>query len=129
MGSHFQYYVVAQEGLNEYGFADESVSNIIEWEQCPNTYIPNAFCPNSSLVENQVFKPANSFMSTAGYWFTIYSRQGEIVFITNDITLGWDGTEQKSGKAVPPGMYIYRLEYLRPDGEKVVKNGTVTLIY
>ena len=129
MGSHFQYYVVAQEGLNEYGFADESVSNIIEVEQFPNTYIPNAFCPNSSLVENQVFKPANSFMSTAGYWFTIYSRQGEIVFITNDITLGWDGTEQKSGKAVPPGMYIYRLEYLRPDGEKVVQNGTVTLIY
>lgn len=129
MGSHFQYYVVAQEGLNEYGFADESISNIIEVEQFPNTYIPNAFCPNSSLVENQVFKPANSFMSTAGYWFTIYSRQGEIVFITNDITLGWDGTEQKTGKAVPAGMYIYRLEYLRPDGEKVVKNGTVMLIY
>ena len=129
MGSHFQYYVVAQEGLNEYGFADESISNIIEVEQFPNTYIPNAFCPNSNIIENQVFKPANSFMSTEGYWFTIYSRQGEIVFITNDITMGWDGTEQKSGKAVSPGMYIYRLEYLRPDGEKVVKNGTVTLIY
>ena len=129
MGSHFQYYVVAQEGLNEYGFADESISNIIEVEQFPNTYIPNAFCPNSGLVENQVFKPANSFMSTTGYWFTIYSRQGEIVFITNDITMGWDGTEQKTGKAVPTGMYIYRLEYIRPDGEKVVKNGTVMLIY
>lgn len=129
MGSHFQYYVVAKEGMNDYGFADESVSNIIEVEQFPNTYIPNAFCPNSSIIENQVFKPTNSFMSTVGYLFTIYSRQGEIVFMTNDITQGWDGTEQASGKAVPAGMYIYRMEYLKPDGEKVVRNGTVMLIY
>ncbi len=129
MGSHFQYYVVAKEGVNEYGFADESVSNIIEVEQFPNTYIPSAFCPNSSIIENQVFKPTNSFMSTVGYLLTIYSRQGSIVFTTNDITQGWDGTEQSNGKAVPPGMYIYRMEYLKPDGDKVVRNGTVMLIY
>lgn len=129
MGSHFQYYVVAHEGLNEYGFADESVSNIIEVEQFPNTYIPNAFCPNSTIIENQVFKPANSFMNAEGYVFAVYSRQGEIVFITNDITQAWDGTEQKSGKAVPAGMYVYRLEYIRPDGKKVVKNGTVSVVY
>ncbi len=129
MGSHFQYYVVAQEGPNEYGFADESYSNIVDVEQFPNTYIPNAFCPNSTVLENSIFKPANSFMNTEGYIFTIYSRQGEIVFITNDITKGWDGTEQKSGKAVPPGMYVYRMEYIRPDGKKVVKNGTVMVIY
>jgi gliding motility-associated-like protein len=129
MGSHFQYYVIAHEGLNEYGFADESVSNIIEVEQFPNTYIPSAFTPNGTIIENQVFKPANSFMNTVGYLFAIYSRQGEIVFITNDITQGWDGTEQKSGKAVPAGMYVYRMEYVRPDGKKVVKNGTVMLIY
>lgn len=129
MGSHFQYYVVAKEGLNEYGFADESMSNIIEVEQFPNTYIPNAFYPNSTILENKIFKPANSFMGTKGYWFTVFSRQGEIVFITNDITKGWDGTEQKSGKQAPAGMYVYRLEYLKPDGETVVKNGTVMLIY
>lgn len=129
MGSHFKYYVVAKEGLNEYGFSDESVSNIVEVEQFPNTYIPNAFCPKSTILENQVFKPANSFMSTIGYLFIIYSRQGEIVFMTNDITQGWDGTEQKNGKAVPPGMYVYRLEYLKPDGDKVVKNGTVMVVY
>ncbi len=129
MGSHFQYYVVAKEGLNEYGFADESVSNIIEVEQIPNTYIPNAFFPNGTIIDNQVFKPANSFMSTEGYLLIIYSRQGEIVFTTKDITQGWDGTEQKSGKAVPAGMYIYRLEFILPDGKKVVRNGTVLLIY
>ena len=129
MGSHFKYYVVAKEGLNGYGFADESFSNIIEVEQFPNTYIPNAFSPNSSILENQVFKPANSFMNTNGYWFIIYSRQGEIVFMTNDITQGWDGTEQLSGKAVPAGMFVYRLEYINPDGKKIVKNGTVMLIY
>lgn len=129
MGSHFQYYVVAQEGLNDYGFADESISNTIEVEQFPNTYLPNAFCPNGTIVENQIFKPVNSFMNTEGYLFTIYSRQGEIVFTTNDISEGWNGTEQKSGKAVPPGMYVYRLAFIHPDGKKVVKNGTVTLIY
>lgn len=129
MGSHFQYYVVAHEGVNEYGFSEESRSNIIEAEQSPNTYLPNAFCPNSLIVANRVFKPNNSFMSTENYLFTIYSRYGDIVFQTTDITLGWDGTEQKSGKAVPRGIYIYRLQFVQPDGKKVVKNGTVTLIY
>lgn len=129
MGSHFQYYVVAHEGLNEYGFAEESQSNIIEVEQLPNTYIPNAFCPYGTIVENQIFRPVNSFMNTEGYIFTIYSRQGELVFITHDITQGWDGTEQKSGKEVPAGIYVYRLEYILPNGKKVVKSGTVTLIH
>lgn len=129
MGSHFQYYVVAHEGLNEYGFAEESRSNTIEVEQNPNTYIPSAFYPNSTIEQNKVFKPFNSFMSTSGYLLTIYSRQGEIVFQTNDITLGWDGKEQKSGKEVPGGVYVYRLQYFQPDGKKIVRNGTVTLIF
>ncbi|MBO4654333.1 MAG: gliding motility-associated C-terminal domain-containing protein [Bacteroidales bacterium] len=127
-GSRFQYYVVAQEGLNEYGFSDESRSNILEVRQFPNTYIPNAFCPNSNYEENKVFKPVNSFMSTEGYQLAIYSRQGELVFLTTDINQGWDGTEQYSGKAVPTGMYIYHMVYIRSDNQKVVKKGTVMLI-
>lgn len=128
-GSHFQYYVEAHEGPNEYGFSDVSKSNYVEVVQSPNTYIPNAFCPYGTIAENQTFKPVNSFMSTEGYLFTIYSRQGEIVFQTSDISLGWDGTEQKSGKNVPPGMYVYRLQYTTPSGKKVVRNGTVMLIH
>ncbi|MCQ2272511.1 MAG: fibronectin type III domain-containing protein [Bacteroidales bacterium] len=127
-GSHFQYYVEAHEGPNEYGFSDVSTSNYVEVEQMPNAYIPNAFCPYGTIVENQSFKPVNSFMSTVGYLFTIYSRQGEIVFQTTDITMGWDGTEQKSGKDVPAGMYVYRLQYTTPTGEKIVRNGTVMLL-
>lgn len=128
MGSTFQYSVKAHEGTNRYGFADTSRSNTVEVKQFPNTYIPNAFHPTGTLVDNQVFKPVNSFMNTTNYLFTVYSRQGEIVFTTTDITEGWNGHEQKSGKVSESGMYVYRLQYTDTDGKLVVRHGTVVLV-
>lgn len=73
-----------------------------------NFYIPTAFTPNKDN-NNDIFLP---FITEAGkYIFSIYTRAGECVFITNDIQEGWDGT--KNGKKCPPGLYVWKVTYTR----------------
>lgn len=124
-GSDFIYYVVAIPHPNPYNLpSDESVSNQIVARQKPTTYIPNAF--NPAREYNRTFKPINSFVDTQNYLFTIWARNGQIVFQTRDPYLGWDGTY--NGKNAPMGVYIYHVKYLYPDGSPFETKGTVTLV-
>lgn len=124
-GSDFTYYVVAVPYPGEFNSTgDVSVSNRITAKQNPTTYIPNAFNPAREF--NPTFKPVNSFVDTKNYLFTIWSRNGQIVFQTKDPYLGWDGTH--NGKDAPMGVYIYHLKYLYPDGTPFETKGMVTLV-
>lgn len=123
-GSKFSYYVEAQEFSNRYGFEETSNSNYITVIQPPTLYIPNAFRPLGSA--NKVFKPINSFVSMDGYRFSIFTRKGECIFMTNNPQEGWDG--RIDGVLVPMDVYVYYLEYKMPDGTMMERTGTVTLV-
>ena len=96
-------------------------------EQRPGFYIPNAFTPLS--IHNNIFKPMNSFMPNDGtYRFSIFSRQGQMVFHTSDPNAGWDG--RLNGKVCPAGVYVYKISYYIPgESSPIIKEGTVTLLY
>lgn len=123
-GSKFSYYIEAQELPNKYGFEETSNSNYITVIQPPTLYIPNAFRPLGSA--NKVFKPINSFVSMDGYRFSIFTRKGECIFMTNNPQEGWDG--RIDGVLVPMDVYVYYLEYKMPDGTMMERTGTVTLV-
>lgn len=123
-GSKFSYYIEAQELPNRYGFEETSNSNYITVIQPPTLYIPNAFRPLGSA--NKVFKPINSFVSMDGYRFSIFTRKGECIFMTNNPQEGWDG--RIDGVLVPMDVYVYYLEYKMPDGTMMERTGTVTLV-
>jgi hypothetical protein len=124
-GSDFIYYVVAIPNPGLLNPRDDmSVSNQITAKQKPTTYIPNAF--NPAREYNSTFKPINSFVDTKNYLFTIWTRNGQMVFQTRDPYLGWDGTHE--GKNSPMGVYIYHVKYLYPDGTPYEAKGMVTLV-
>ncbi len=123
-GSKFTYYVTAKLALDEFGFEETSISNQVMVQQLPNTYIPNAFTPSESI--NNIFLPSNTFVSGEHYSLRIYARTGELIFLTHDPNRGWDGTSK--GKPCPIDTYVYKLEYVRPDGTLFERTGTVTLI-
>jgi gliding motility-associated-like protein len=58
--------------------------------------------------------------------FTIYNRWGNVVFQSNDITKGWDGTFK--GKAQPIDSYVYTITVMTYKGFKLSKKGSVLLI-
>lgn len=85
-------------------------------------FIPNAFTP--SLESNNIFKP--SYVSLKSYEMRIYHRNGNLVFTSKDINIGWNG--QYKGKNCEQGAYVYIIKFKNIKGEEHIQKGTVSLI-
>jgi len=119
----FFYSVEAVEGrANPYGFHDSCRSNAIEIFQTPRIYVPNTFCPTGV---NKIFKPFSVFVNSEFYDFTVYDRNGQQVYQTNNTNEGWDGNFK--GGPMPLGIYAYVIKLRYPSGQEFMKTGTVTL--
>ena len=123
----FCYYIKASEGnITPYGSAIlGSYSNISCVSQTPVIYIPNTFTPNRD-DHNEIFKPFTYFVSEIGYLFSIYNKQGEKLFETNNPQKGWDGSFNNS--QVQNDNYVYYLNYINGVGKLTNKTGVVTLV-
>lgn len=87
--------------------------------------VPNAFVPGNSFVNNGEFKIFKRGDVTLNK-FQIFNRWGNLVFETDDINKGWDGTY--NGEPQPKGVYVYQIEGTLNTGRKVQLQGDVTLI-
>ena len=123
----FCYYIKASEGNNTpYGSVPlGSYSNVVCVSQTPVIYVPNTFTPNRD-DHNEIFKPFTYFVSERGYLFSIYNKQGEKIFETNNPQKGWDGSFRNS--QVQNDNYVYYLKYNNGDGELTEKTGIVNLV-
>ena len=122
----FCYYIEGIEGSgNNYGFVERSLSNVSCISQIPKLFVPSAFTPNDD-EHNELFKPVTSFVSEIGYSFTIYSRTGEEIFMTNNPSKGWDG--KYNGIDVQIGNYVYHVAYINGVGELTEITNKVSLI-
>ncbi|MEO5583064.1 MAG: gliding motility-associated C-terminal domain-containing protein, partial [Saprospiraceae bacterium] len=92
-------------------------------------FIPNLFTPNGDGI-NDEFKPifATDFPEIESYTLSIFSRWGELVFISRNIEIGWHG-EHASGKAAE-GVYIYSITIKTASSGpgNMTRNGDITLI-
>ena len=98
-------------------------------EETDDIYMPNAFSPDEN-GQNDILYP-QSRVTEKVLTFRIFSRWGELVFennnvITNDISIGWDGSFK--GENLRQGVYIYFLEIEREDGRIEIVSGDVTLM-
>lgn len=119
------YYVIAREGgTSPNGVLTESRSSTSTVVKESLIFVPNAFTPLDNV--NDVFKPFCSFIRLGTYRFRVFNRNGEILFDTKDPEKGWDGTYK--GKYCPPATYVYKVEFINSEGEKVYKAGTFNLI-
>jgi len=84
--------------------------------------IPNAFSPNGDGI-NDIFLIAGNFYSLA--FMKIFDRWGELIFETQDPSIGWDGTFK--GKSLNPDVFVYMIQYKEGNVAKM-KKGSVTLI-
>jgi len=77
----------------------------------PTAFIPNTSGPNggnwwSSSNVNEIFHPLSS--GVMDYHLYIYNRWGELVFVSNDIKIGWDGYYR--GTLCKQDVYIWKAE-------------------
>jgi gliding motility-associated-like protein len=92
---------------------------------CNQIFIPNAFTPTESPNLNDVFGISNPFAVEEFISFEVFDRWGGRVFNAMTQFETWDGTS--NGKAVNPGVFLYRLRY-KCVGEEKVRAGSLTLL-
>lgn len=100
-----------------------SYSNFFVFKQNARISVPSAFSPNGDGI-NDTFVPMGLFVDT--FQMLIYNRWGEVLYQTNKIKDGWDGT--LDGQPVPDGVYTYRIAFSDSLGQEFVKLGTVILV-
>lgn len=88
----------------------------INYEECDcNIFVANSFSPNGD-GENEIFK-AISGCYYEEFEFEILNRWGGIIYKSNHLEDGWDGTI--NGKQAPMGMYNWRLRYKKFSWQKL----------
>lgn len=89
-------------------------------------YIPNSFTPDDDEF-NQTFSPVfYSGIDIYSYEMQIFNRWGEMIFVSHDPSIGWDGTY--NGTLVADGNYIWKIRFKVPDNdERIVDSGSLTL--
>ena len=88
--------------------------------------VPSAFSPNGDGL-NDVFNPV--LRIDHGYSivaFQIYSRFGELIHSTSNMSSGWDGTSK--GRLQDAGVYYYMIKIKFLDGTEKFFKGDVTLL-
>ncbi len=73
--------------------------------------IPNAFTPNIDGL-NDIFRPIFRGFEPKNYRMDIFSKWGQHIFTTTDVTVGWDGTV--NGDPVSPDTFVYVVSYEVP---------------
>jgi large repetitive protein len=109
---------------NQYGCQDSVDHEIIVLEDYAY-YIPNAFTPNGD-GHNDVFLPMGMGVNPDKFTMYIFDRWGNLLFTTNDFTVGWDG--KYSGNLCEVDTYVYKILTTSPDGSRHSYIGGVSLI-
>jgi gliding motility-associated-like protein len=90
---------------------------------CDTIYFPNAFTP--AKASNNIFRSSPN-VTLKNYQLSIYSRWGQLLFTTNEISKGWNGT--LNGQLLPSGAYVFIARYASRDGKVRTHRGSVLLI-
>ena len=103
----------------------DSLTQTIEIVPVFTIYIPNAFTPNGDNL--------NDYFSAKGaeideFEMKIFDRWGELIFETNNIGRGWDGTANHGSKMSENGVYVYKIAVRDFEHRYHDYTGSVTLL-
>jgi gliding motility-associated-like protein len=89
--------------------------------------VPNAFRPGGA---NNIFKAyASSLDAVQNFSLYVFNRWGQELYVTGDITQGWDGTI--NGKPAPGDVYVWLVNYdvqRKGKTERIAYKGNVILL-
>lgn len=88
-------------------------------------WLPSAFTPDANGHNDVLYVRGGGFKT---FQFSIFNRYGEMIFIAKDIKTGWDGKNQFTSDDVPADAYVWKLNGVLENDEKVDAKGLVNLI-
>lgn len=116
----YQYRIVAYAIDN---LIPVSISNVFAIVKDPKLFYPGAFTPNGDDL-NDIFNVYGQYISQ--FEMDIYNRWGELLFTTDDLDEGWDGTFKNN--AMPEGTYTFVAKITDLAGRQFKKSGSILLL-
>lgn len=92
---------------------------------CGQVFVPNAFSPNEDGQNDVLYCRVDPVCVTA-FEFVVFNRWGEVVFRTEDPTLGWDGIHR--GVKCETAVFTWMAKGTFVDGSPLEASGNVSLI-
>ena len=118
-------YIVCLRAVNAAGCEEEACKKIVVKDDLL-LFVPNAFTPNGNSSNETFFPVSRNILFGDQFEFTVFSRWGETMFHSSQMTEGWDGTYR--GKAVPPDVYVWKLKINYPSLPEKILLGHVSVI-
>lgn len=115
-------YAILLVANNEYNCPDTAVQ-VVKVKAPQSFYAPNVFTPNGDGVNDYFLTP---HVAIGEFVMYIYDRWGTMVFQTDDIDEGWDGTFR--GNYVQQDVYIWKVVLKDYGGEDQSFEGHVTVL-
>lgn len=126
--NHVDSYPVTLYVTNSFGCRD-SVTKILPIEDEFAIYIPNSFSPTKQDGKNDVFTVAGMGFLQEGFEMAIYDRWGTVIYKTNDVYKGWDGSVKGGGiNSMKQDVYIYKIKLKDYRGRSKEFVGHITLL-
>lgn len=127
-GSSLSTYEVFQPGMYTVHVENANGCNAtdsirIEENCLLDVLLPNAFTPNGDGY-NDLFKGTGTALTD--FQLEVYNRWGILLFHTDDISVGWDGSY--NSRQSPQGLYAWKMIFTISGSEQVQKQGSVFLI-
>lgn len=108
--------------MNDAGCEDTSTYSFCVLPEIP-IFVPDIFSPNGDGNNDVLYVRGNGI---ARMDFRIYNRWGEEVFVSNDVSRGWDG--QLRGSPSQSGSYFYTLKIRLSNDAPLTITGEVILV-
>jgi gliding motility-associated-like protein len=112
-------------GADEYGCSGSDEVTVIVKLNCAEIFVPTVFSPNGDNLNEKLVVCGLGSGCVKEYKFEVFDRWGQRVFVSEDITLHWDG--QYKGKELNSAVFVYKLYALKSDLTVIEKSGNVTL--
>lgn len=88
-------------------------------------YVPNAFSPDKDGL-NEVFRVYGHRIYNPH--LKVYDKWGHLIFESNDLEIGWDGTHPSKGNDAAIGTYFWDFLYENERGRVMTMEGFVNLV-
>lgn len=94
------------------------------FKTAPEIFVPSGFTPNGD-GRNDILRAITVGIRKLDY-FRVFNRWGQLIFETNDVSKGWDGTV--SGTPQASGTFVFMAQGKDYAGRVVFRKGTTVLI-
>ena len=101
-----------------------TLTRTVEVRDLTAVHIPSAFSPNGDGVNDQFYLGVSLFQQLT---FRVFNRWGREVYMAQQPDFRWDGRDMQ-GTAVGSGVYVYHMEGVDWQGNRVDQSGTLTIV-